>query len=399
MSDRGERLGEYARLAVEVGAIVAPGQDVLVTASTDHVGMAREIARRAYAVGAHYVDIVYSDPLARRVHVEGAPEDGLGHSPSWMIERVEDAARRGAALIRIDGGGVGVLDGVDPRRAGLARMRDLEAVVRESQRVQAYNWTIIPCATPDWAEQVFGEPDVERLWAALDVVMRLDRPDPVAAWQERFDELEARAEHLNSHRFVGLHYAGPGTDLRVRLGKPSHWIAAVFANRDGRPHHPNMPTEEVFTTPDRRGTEGTVVSTRPLALRGTLVRDLRLTFHEGRVTEVSASTGAEVVEAELDADEGARFLGEVALVDGESTIGKTGLTFYSTLLDENATCHMAFGAGLAYATNPEAGIEDGANLSTVHIDFMVGGPEVRVSGVEAGGGEVPILVEDRWQLA
>lgn len=398
MTDHQQRLAAYARLAVDVGAMVAPGQDVLVTASIDHAPLAREIARRAYAVGARYVDVIYNDPLVRREHVAGAPEDSLGHSPSWMIERIKDAGRRGAAMIRIDGGGVGVLEGLDPNRAGMAHMRDLEAVVREHQRVRASNWSIIPCATPDWAEQVFGEPDVDRLWQALDVVMRLDQPDPVAAWQDRFDELEARAETLNGHRFVGLHYVGPGTDLRVRMGKPSHWVAAVFANRDGRVHHPNLPTEEVFTTPDCRGTEGVVSATKPLALRGSLVRDLRLTFREGRVVEVSASAGAEVVEAELATDAGAHMLGEVALVDGESTIGRTGLTFYSTLLDENATCHLAYGAGLAYATNPEAGPADGANLSAVHTDFMVGGPEVTVTGLAAGGAELPILVEDRWQL-
>jgi aminopeptidase len=390
-------LAAHARLAVEVGANVRPGQLVLVNAAPDHVELTRAIVAAAYAVGAEYVDVNYSDPLVVRAQVAGGPEPTLGHTPAWMVQRLRDAAAAEAALIRVTGGGVGVLDGTDPRRAGVVRLAELEAATREAQRARTVAWTIVPCATPDWAQQVFGEPDVERLWRALDSVMRVDQPDPSAAWQSRFEELEARAEVLNQRRFAALHYTGPGTDLRVALGKPSHWLAAVFSTHTGRVHHPNLPTEEVFTTPDCRFTEGRVRSTRPLALRGSLVLDLELSFNSGRVTGVSASAGAEVVEAELERG-GARFLGEVALVDGESRIGRTGLTFFNTLLDENATCHIAYGSGLGYATNPDAGPEDGANVASVHTDFMVGGPEVSVFGVERGGAEVPILERETWQL-
>jgi len=377
---------------------VGVGQDLLVNASVEHASLVRAITAAAYAAGAHYVDVLYVDPMVRRAHAAGAPLDDLGFSPPWLVKRLEDAGRSGAAVMRIDGGGVGVMAGVDPARVGASRMLELERVNREIHATAANNWTIVPCATADWAMQVFGEPDVERLWQVLDKVMRLDEPDPVAAWQTRFDELLARAEQLNRRHFAALHYLGPGTDLRVALGRPSVWTAATTTSRDGRVHHPNLPTEEVFTTPDCRHTEGRVRATKPLTLRGAVVEGLELTFEGGRVVRANAARGVEVVEAELDSDPGARFLGEVALVDGRSRVGQSGLIFYSTLLDENAACHLAFGNGLAYITNPEAGPEDGANQSSIHTDFMVGGPEVAVYGVELNGGEVPVLVNEEWHL-
>jgi aminopeptidase len=393
-----ERLAAYARLAVRLGANVGEGQDVLVNAAVEHAPLAQAIAAEAYAAGARYVDVYYSDPLVRRAHVSGAPADALGFSPPGLVRRAEEMEARGAAVISLQGGGVGVMAGLDPVRVGTARMDELDRVAKKALRAKATNWTVIPCATRDWAAQIFGEPDVERLWRELDVLMRLDEPDPVAAWAARFEELNRRAGQLNDRAFAALHYMGPGTDLRVALGRPSRWIAASMETRDGRVHHANLPTEEVFTTPDFRHTEGTVRATKPLTLRGAVVEDLRLTFSAGRVTRVEASSGADVVSAELDVEPAARLLGEVALVDGESRVGRSGLLFYDTLLDENATCHIAYGAGLAFATNPEAGLEDGANVSSVHTDFMVGSPELEVLGVERDGTEVPILVQEEWRL-
>jgi aminopeptidase len=369
-----------------------------VGANLEHAPLVQAIAAEAYTAGAHFVDVVYYDPWVKRAHVAGAAEDALGYSPPWLIARLRAAGDSGAATIRVEGGGVGVMDGVDPARVGASRQLELERVNREIQATAANNWTIVPCATADWAQQVFGAPDVDRLWQALDRVMRLDEPDPVAAWEARFAQLFTRADQLNRRRFAALHYVGPGTDLRVALGKPSTWLAATFTNSRGRVHHPNLPTEEVFTTPDCRYTQGRVRSTKPLTLRGAVVRDLELTFESGRIVEAEATEGVDVIRAELDNDPGSRFLGEVALVDGESRVGQSGLVFYSTLLDENATCHIAYGNGLAYATNPEAGPEDGANRSAIHTDFMVGGPKVTVLGVEAGGLEVPILVNEEWRL-
>ncbi|MFN2466028.1 MAG: aminopeptidase [Candidatus Dormibacteria bacterium] len=399
MRSNADRLRAYARLAVRFGANLQPGQVLFVSAGLEHAALAREIAAEAYSAGARYVDVLYVDPLVRRAQVAGAATEDLGFSPPWLVQRMEEIGRQGAATIRIEGGGVGVMEDLDAVRVGAARMPEVERATREVMRSGATNWTIVPWATADWAKQVLGEPDVDRLGSVLDRVMRLDQPDPVAAWQARFDQLQARAEQMNQRGFKALRYSGPGTALTVALGKPSQWMAASFVNRHGRSHHPNVPTEEIFTTPDHRYTEGVVSSTKPLTLGGAIVVGLRLTFKGGEVTRVEADRGAEVVEAELSADDGARRLGELALVDGESPIGQSGLLFYSTLLDENATCHIAYGSGLGFATNPEAGPEDGANTSSVHTDFMVGGPEVTVHGVETSGNEVPILVHEEWQLA
>ena len=268
------------------------------------------------------------------------------------------------------------------------------------------SWTIVSFPTEGWATRVFGEPDVERLWKAVEAAVRLDAPDPVEAWRKHVAKLLERAARLNERRFSAVRYRGPGTDLTVGLAEGSIWKAAEFTTAWGTKHIPNLPTEEVFTTPDPHKAEGVVRSTRPLSLpgQGIVVRDLELELENGRITEVRASAGADVIRAQTQLDEGAAQLGELALVDGESAVGRTGITFWDTLFDENATSHIAYGHGIAMCIEGAMGRSReeqralGVNESVIHTDFMVGGPEIDIYGVTDGGALLPILRDDVWQL-
>jgi aminopeptidase len=392
-----ERLDEYADLAVRVGANVRPGQLVVVQAYVEHAPLARAVARKAYEAGARYVDVTYTDKFVREALIELAPEDELSWSPPWHVARLEQVGEEHGALIAIDGDPEPrLLERLDQRRVGLARMRDVQAANIRNATERLINWTIVSSATPGWAETVFGQPDVDRLWEAIFETVRLNGGDAVAAWHEHVERLTARARALTDRRFDAVRFHGPGTDLTVGLLPHSRWGSAQATTVFGVTHIPNMPTEEIFTTPDPARTEGTVRSTRPLPLYGTIVRDLELRFEGGRIVDVRASTGAEAVRTDLDSDENAGRLGEVALVDGSSRVGQTGLTFFSVLFDENAACHIAYGAGI-----PDGVEEDGLaeiNQSTTHTDFMIGGPEVAVDGLTAEGEPVPILRDNLWVL-
>jgi aminopeptidase len=393
----------YAELVLRVGVDFQPGQGLLVNALVEHAPLARALARAAYTAGARFVDVHYEDRHNRRALIELAPDETLSFSPPWLLGRLDQCAGERAALVSLTGDPEpDLLAGTDGDRAGRARQGELLAKFFELAETGELAWTVAACPSAGWADAVFGEPDVERLWSELAPTVRLDEPDPPAAWRAHLDVLNARAAALTAHDFDALRFRGPGTDLTIGLLPRTRWFTADAETNSGRRYVPNLPTEEVLATPDCRRTEGTVRATRPLVLQGTLVRGLELRFEAGRAVEVEAETGAEVVRRQLETDAGAAALGEVALVDGESRVGRSGLVFLSTLLDENATCHIAYGR----AATPVEGVDGtpaerraaGVNDSALHVDFMVGGPEVRVDGVTRDGHDVPILHQDRWLL-
>ena len=399
------RVHALAELAVKVGANVGEGQYVLVTALIEHAPLVRAIADVSYELGARYVDVAYLDQHVRRSMIEKGPDEVLEWSPDWAVKRIDDLGKENGALITITGDPEPeLLSDLDQGRIGKARpVKIAEAHLRNVME-RRVGWTIVSYPNEGWAQTIFGEPDVERLWKDVERAVRLDEPDPVSAWREHIARLEERCGLLNERRFDAIRFRGPGTDLTVGLNKRSRWASGNTETEFGRKHVPNMPTEEVFTTPDWRRTEGTVRSTMPLALPGNIIRDLELRFAGGRVVDVKASTGEDYVRAQVAADEGAAQLGEVALVDGTSRVGQIGHIFFNTLFDENATCHVAYGRGIAYCVEGTSDLDEeaqqaaGVNQSTVHTDFMIGGPEVDVDGVTESGETVPLIRNDVWQL-
>jgi aminopeptidase len=406
MPSESELIARYAALVVEVGSNVQPGQDVVVLcADVSHAPIARSIAERAYEVGARSVLVEYGDAKVRRAAVLHAPEEALTTPARWQMARVDEWQDAGIALIQLTGNpDPHAYDGLDPRRVVMFP-QEFAARVRQMLTSGAVTWTIVAAPNPGWAAQVFGEPDVDRLWDAVGVAMRLESDDVVDAWRLHRDELAARARQLTGLGLDAVRYHGGGTDLTVGLLPDAIWVGGGLETDAGVPYMPNLPTEEVFTSPHRARADGVISTTRPLVLPpGVLVEDLVVHFEGGRVVDATASRGLDAVLAQLDSDEGARSLGEVSLVQGSSRVRAAGVTFHDTLYDENTGSHVAWGQGFPFTVPGGSSMDEeklreaGLNFSAEHTDVVIGGPEVEVDGLLPDGSVVPLLRNESWAL-
>jgi aminopeptidase len=397
-----ELTARLADLAVAFGANVQPGQIVAVSADVDHAPAAQAVAASAYRHGARFVDVDYFDPYVKRSRIEHASDDSLEFVPSWYGDRILALGDQRCARIVFAGATVpGLFDDLDPVRAG----RDMLPRIRESGRIvsdRTTNWCIVPYPTAGWAGLVYPdagrEAGLARLWEQIAHVCRLDEPDPVAAWRARIEATSSAAARLNERRFGALHFEGPGTDLTVGLLPSSTWANALFETVDGITHLANLPTEEVFTCPDPERADGIVRATKPLVFPdGGVVRGLRVRFEGGRAVSIEADEGADNLRSRTRKDEGGVRLGEVALVDREGRIGPLETIFYDTLLDENASSHIALGDAFAFGVTED---EDRRrlNASAIHYDFMIGADDVAVTGITDGGERVPVLRGGAWQI-
>jgi aminopeptidase len=403
-----KQVDEYAHLTVRVGMNVQPDQRVIIRAGGEAAQLARLIARHAYEAGASLVDVLWEDDALHAVRYKHARPETLDVVPAWRYEMLREAGEGECATLRISTPDPDALAGVDPEAVLRVRRASGPHALKFTRLVNSgyVNWCVIAQPTPEWADKVFPNlPESERmpaLWRAVLAAVRADQADPVAAWKDHTRDVATRRDWLNEQRFTALHYRGPGTDLTVGLPERHNWVGASSLTRAGIEFVANLPTEEVFTTPQRDRVDGTVTATRPLNLDGVVVEGLRVTFQAGKAVDVQADTNVESIRKLLETDEGAPYLGEVALVPASSPINRTGLLFCETLFDENAACHIAFGRAYPEAMQEGEGLEVeelkalGSNDSIIHEDWMIGSGEVDIDGIKPDGSRVPVMRAGDW---
>ena len=401
MHDHAELRRKLADLVVGFGTNLQPGQVLAVTSYLGKEELTREVARAAYERGASWVDVLYFDPWLKRVRVQHAAEETLEFVPPWLGERLQWLSDERGARITLSGPAAPrALDGLDPARAG----KDLlpyHPRTNEIVNKMTTNWSICPAPTTAWAELVYPDLDPEealdRLWQAVAHICRLEADDPAAAWEARAAVIVDSARRLTERRFDAIRLRGPGTDLTVGLLPSSIWHGGHFATREGLRHYPNIPSEEIFTTPDPERADGHVTATRPLELYGSIISGIRVEFSGGRAVRIDADVGADALRSAAAKDEGASRLGELALVDGEGRIGPLDTVFFDTLIDENAASHIALGSGYDLTVDDPAD-RARVNRSRIHTDFMIGSPALDVDGITPGGEAVPVLRGGAWQV-
>jgi aminopeptidase len=403
-----QKLDRLAEVAIHVGLGLAPGQELVMTATLDTLPLVRRITEQAYKAGASLVTTLLSDEEAQLLRYRYGANESFDYAAAWLYEGIANAFRGGAARLAVAGGNPSLLSQEDPEKVGRANRAVSKAYRPALELITRHdiNWTIVAAATPAWAATVFPELAADealaRLWDAIFAASRVDASDPVAAWKAHDAGLHRRADVLNQKRYSALHFRARGTDLRVGLADDHLWLGGGMTAGNGRYCIPNMPTEEVFTTPHKDRVNGTVTSTKPLSHQGTMIEEIAVRFEAGRVVEASAARGQEVLQRMIDTDEGARRLGEVALVPHSSPIAHSGLLFSNTLFDENAACHIALGQ--AYSTcvkdgdklSPVELAARGANESLIHVDWMIGSGKMDVDGVTAEGGTEPLMRQGEW---
>jgi len=407
-NDFEQKLDRLAQVAIHSGLGLAPGQELVMTASTDALPLARRITEHAYKAGASLVTVLFNDEESALLRYRYGAEATFDTAASWLYEGMAVAYRSGAARLAITGGNPSLLSQQDPEKVSRANRAMSKAYRPALELITRHeiNWTIVSAATPAWAAAVFpqfpADEALAKLWDAIFAASRADQADPVAAWKKHDEKLHAWADRMNTRRFAALHFKGPGTDLKVGLADDHLWLGGGTTAGSGNYCIPNMPTEEVFTTPHKDRVEGTVTSTKPLSHQGTLIEGILVRFAGGKIVEAHAAKGEQVLQRMIETDEGARRLGEVSLVPASSPISASGLLFLNTLFDENAACHIALGQ--AYSSclkdgdklTPEQLAAKGANDSLIHVDWMIGSNKIDVDGLTATGGVDPVMRSGEW---
>jgi aminopeptidase len=402
------KLEKLAEVAVKVGLQLQHGQDLVITAPIAALPLVRLVTKHAYMAGAGLVTTFYADEVTTLARYAHAPDDSFDKASAWLFEGMAKAFAGGAARLAIAGDNPLLLADQDPAKVARANKANSMAYKPALEKISNFdiNWNIISYPNPSWAKVVFPDlPEEEavfKLAEAIFAASRVDLADPVAAWAAHNTTLRSRSDWLNGERFEALHFTGPGTDLRVGLADGHEWHGGASTAKNGITCNPNIPTEEVFTTPHALKVEGHVSSTKPLSHQGTLIDEIQVRFEGGRIVEAKASKGEAVLNKVLDTDEGARRLGEVALVPHSSPISRSGVLFYNTLFDENASCHIALGQCYSKCFLDGASLSQeqitaqGGNSSLIHIDWMIGSDKVDIDGIKPNGSKVPVMRKGEW---
>lgn len=404
-----EQLQKYARIIVQIGVNVQKGQPVFITGAVEMADFVRLVAVEAYEAGASKVHVEWNDEKLSRLTYTKAAEETFSHYPQWEADKRAEYYNQNGAFISIVSASPDMLKGVDSSRISAFQKASGTKLMEFRRLMQAdkFSWTVVAAAGAAWAQKVFpnaaSEQDaVDQLWKAIFAAVRLDAPDPVQAWNEHCEILDAKASALNNYRFKKLQYRAPGTDLTIELDEKHLWVSAGSENEQGHLFMANMPTEEVFTVPSRNGTNGYVSSTKPLSYGGNVIDNFKITFENGRIVKYEAEQGEEFLAKLIEIDEGSHYLGEVALVPHRSPISESGVLFFNTLFDENASNHLAIGSGYAFnidggkTMNNEELEKHGVNASITHNDFMIGSAEMDIDGILADGTVVPVFRGGEW---